>query len=139
MNEKQSGFKFVPVCLFIYSKDQGCRLKFKTILYYITNGMRIRKSMQVHDLGTFQSGVYFIMLKNKILFKNSKNGDHALLSSCTILAYYKHLNFVSSKSVIHFNKFRSYLSCLQFNFRYSQIIDGIIIQLFMKFSINNYE
>lgn len=139
MNEKQSGFKIVPVCLFIYSKDQGCRLKFKTILYYITNGMRIRKSMQVHDLGTFQSGVYFIMLKNKKLFKNSKNGDHALLSSCTILAYYKHLNFVSSKSVIHFNKFRSYLSCLQFNFHYSQIIDGIIIQLFMKFSINNYE
>lgn len=137
MNEKQSGFKFVPVCLFIYSKDQSCRLKFKTILYYITNGMRIRKSMQVHDLGTFQSGVYFIMLKNKKLFKNSKNGDHALLSSCTILAYYKHLNFVSSKSVIHFNKFRSYLSCLQFNFRYSQIIDGIIIQLFMKFY--NYE
>lgn len=54
MNEKQSGFKFVSVCLFIYSKDQGCRLKFKTILYYITNGMRIRKSMQVHDLGTFK-------------------------------------------------------------------------------------
>lgn len=61
MNEKQSGFKFVPVCLFIYSKDQGCRLKFKTILYYITNGMRIRKSMQVHDLGTFQRNPWTVV------------------------------------------------------------------------------
>lgn len=135
MNEKQSGFKFVPVCLFIYSKDQGCRLTFKTILYYITNGMRIRKSMQVHDLGTFQRGVYFIMLKNK---KNYLKIVKTAIMHCFHRAqYYKHLNFVSSKSVIHFNKFRSYLSCLQFNFRYSQIIDGIIIQLFMKFY--NYE
>lgn len=55
------GFKFVPVCLFIYSKDQGCRLKFKTILYYITNGMRIRKSMQVHDLGTFQRNPWTVV------------------------------------------------------------------------------
>lgn len=61
MNEKQSGFQIVPVCLFIYSKDQGCRLKFKTILYYITNGMRIRKPMQVHDLGTFQRNPWTVV------------------------------------------------------------------------------
>lgn len=119
MNEKQSGFKFVPVCLFIYSKDQCCRLKFKTILYYITNGMRIRNT-KVHagtrsgniSKESLDCGVYFIMLKNKILFKNRRNGDHALLSSCTILAYYKHLNFVQNQSstLINFAAI-----CLAFN------------------------
>lgn len=119
MNEKQSGFKFVPVYLFIYSKDQGCH---NTLLHNNRyENTKVHAGTRPGNISkeSLDCGVYFIMLKNKILFKNSKNGDHALLSSCTILAYYKHLNFVSSKSVIHFNKFRSYLSCLQFNFRYS--------------------
>lgn len=54
-------------------------------------------------------GVYFIMLKNKILFKNSKNGDYVLFLLCIILVYYKYLNFVSLKLVIYFNKFCSFL------------------------------
>lgn len=56
-------------------------------------------------------GVYFIMLKNKILFKNSKNGDYVLFLLCIILVYYKYLNFVSLELVIYFNKFCSYLFC----------------------------
>lgn len=56
-------------------------------------------------------GVYFIMLKNKILFKSSKNGDYVLFLLCIILVYYKYLNFVSLKLVIYLNKFCSYLFC----------------------------
>lgn len=54
-------------------------------------------------------GVYFIMLKNKKLFKNSKNGDYVLFLLCIILVYYEYLNFVSLKLVIYLNKFCSYL------------------------------